>query len=77
VCWNLLPALAIEADFCHPMQSLLELVANEMSIDAVEADGALCKYYANTLAYIRSRGTAGGAEDSSEGIAKQYADLQL
>lgn len=76
-CWNLLAAVAIDADICHPMQSLLELVANEMSIDAVEADGALCKYYANTLAYIRSRGTAGGAEDSSEGIAKQYADLQL
>ena len=37
------------------MQSLLELVANEMAIEAVEADGPLCKYYANTLAYIRAR----------------------
>ena len=60
-----------------PVQSLLELVANEMAIEAVEADGALCRYYANTLAYIRSRSTAEGAEDSSMGIAKQYADLQL
>ena len=58
-------------------QSLLELVANEMAIEAVESDGALCKYYANTLAYIRSRGAAEGAEDSSEGITKQYANLQL
>ena len=48
-----------------------------MAIDAVEADGALCKYYANTLAVIRSRSAAGGSEDSSEGIARQYADLQL
>ena len=37
------------------VQSLLELVANEMAIEAVQADGALCKYYANTLTYIRSR----------------------
>ena len=37
------------------LQSLLELVANEMAIEAVQADGALCKYYANTLAYIRAR----------------------
>ena len=59
-------------------QSLLELVANEMAIEAVEADGALCRYYANTLAYIHGRSAVtGGGQDGSEGLAKQYADLQL
>ena len=49
-----------------------------MAIEAVEADGALCKYYANTLAYIRGRSAvAEGGQDSVECIAKQYADLQL
>ena len=59
-------------------QSLLELVANEMAIEAVEADGALCRYYANTLAYIRSRSAVmKGGQDGADGLPKQYADLQL
>ena len=51
---------------------MLDLVANEMRSEACQQDGVLCKYYANTLAHIRSCGS--GSKGSA---ALRYAGLQL
>ena len=51
---------------------MLDLVANEMRSEACQEDGVLCKYYANSLAHIRSCGSGNG-----ESAALLYAGLQL
>lgn len=53
------------------MQSLLELVANEVSSDSCKQDEQLQKFYSNSLEHIRAQKATGGD------LSEQYEALNI
>jgi hypothetical protein len=69
---RLCPATAAGAiHFCVRLQSLLELVANEMSAGACKDNEALQTFYNNTMGHIRQQKGKGGE------AAAKYEGLQV
>ena len=56
---------------CRVTQSLLQLVANQVSSESSKQDGQLQKFYHTTLEHIRAQKER-GAE-----LAEQYEALQI
>jgi hypothetical protein len=54
------PTATCAARLSSCVQSLLELVANEVAADACKDNEALQTFYSNTLAHIKQRKAAGG-----------------